>query len=169
MKSANKNKYSRCTAIDSRSSNCYEQVSVYMNKLLKECLEGVEGVSTDTIHLSDLGFVIFVLAHHQLLVQGTYFRQISLQLSFEAFCFVLGAGDECFLVTNELFSRPDLLFKISQFLFQGCKLGGADRGVSFGIQRRLFLVELLTFVCNIGLQWELGAAQINPLTSQLHP
>jgi hypothetical protein len=69
MKSANKKKiyiyiYSRCTAIDSRGSNFYEQVSVYVKKLLKECLEGVEGVSADTIHLSDLGFVIFVLAHH---------------------------------------------------------------------------------------------------------
>ena len=64
MKSANKKIYSRCTAIDSRGSNCYEQVPVYVKKLLKECLEGVEGVSADTIHLSDLGFVIFVLAHH---------------------------------------------------------------------------------------------------------
>src|SRR3954462_13155118 len=113
MKSANnKKKYSRCTAIDSRGSNCDEQVSVYMNKLLKECLEGVEGVSTNTIHLSDLGFVVFILAHHQLLVQGAYFRQISLQLRFEAFRFVLEAGNGCFFVTDELFSRPDLLFKI---------------------------------------------------------
>lgn len=52
------------TTINSGGSNCYEQVSGYMNKLLKECLEGMEGVSTDTIHLSDLGFVIFVLARH---------------------------------------------------------------------------------------------------------
>ena len=61
LKSANKKKR---TVIDSRGSNCYEQVSGYMNKLLKECLEGMEGVSTDTIHLGDLSFVIFVLARH---------------------------------------------------------------------------------------------------------
>ena len=60
-----KNKiYSRCTVIDSRGSNCYKQMPVYINELLKKCLEGVEGVSTDTIHLGDLGFVIFVLARH---------------------------------------------------------------------------------------------------------
>jgi hypothetical protein len=35
-----------------------------MNKLLKECLEGMKGVSTDTIHLGDLGFVIFICARH---------------------------------------------------------------------------------------------------------
>ena len=55
---------SRCTAIDSRGSNCYKQTSGYMNKLLKECLEGMEGVSTDTIHLGDFSFVVFVLALH---------------------------------------------------------------------------------------------------------
>ena len=66
MKSANNNKkiYSRCTVIDSRGSDCYKQVPVYINKLLKKCLEGVKGVSTDTVHLGDLGFVIFVLARH---------------------------------------------------------------------------------------------------------
>ena len=67
MKSANIKKiyiYSRRTVIDSRGSNCYKQMPVYINELLKKCLEGVEGVGTDTIHLGDLGFVIFVLARH---------------------------------------------------------------------------------------------------------
>jgi hypothetical protein len=40
------------------------KVLSYMNGLLKECLEGMEGVSTDTIHLGDFSFVVFVLARH---------------------------------------------------------------------------------------------------------
>ena len=65
MKSANKKKHTA----DAQPStlevqNCYKQMPVYINELLKKCLEGVEGVSTDTIHLGDLGFVVFVLARH---------------------------------------------------------------------------------------------------------
>ena len=96
---------SRCAAIDSRNSDCYKQVSEiqtvnrqvsgYMNELLEEDLECMKGVSTDTIHLGDLSFIIFVLAHHKLFVQGTYLGQIILQLGSEVFCFVLRAGDEC--------------------------------------------------------------------------
>src|SRR3954470_17320533 len=56
--------YSRCTVIDFRGPHTLQAGASLHIRATEECLEGVEGVSTDTIHLGDLGFVIFILARH---------------------------------------------------------------------------------------------------------
>ena len=120
--------------------------------LLKECLEGDKGVNTNAVHLGDLGFVICVLACHQLLIQGAYLGQASFQLSPNALCFFLRSGHEGFLVMDKLCDRPDPLFESLQLLVQSSKFGSADRSIGFGIQGGLLLIQPLTFLSNVGLQ-----------------
>ncbi|KAK1663973.1 hypothetical protein QYE76_052132 [Lolium multiflorum] len=93
--------------------------------------QGTECGSPNTVHLSDLSLIIFILARHQLLVQGADFGQIGLQFSFEAFCFFMGAGNESFLILDELFGYPNPFFKILQLLSQDLQFSGTDRSVTF--------------------------------------
>src|SRR3954470_16835900 len=84
----------------------------------------------DTVRSCDVGGIFFIRTHHQLLAQSTYLCQISLQLSFEAFCFLFRAGNKSLLLMDELFGGPDPLFKVLQFLSQGLKFSGSAAAIS---------------------------------------
>jgi hypothetical protein len=89
-------------------------MQVYLLKvsLLKELINGSNGLKTDTISFGNHCFIFLVHSWHHLPIQGSQLHKICLQLSGQGFSLPFGAGNKVFLFLDVLLGCPDPSFEV---------------------------------------------------------
>jgi hypothetical protein len=88
------------------------QVYLLEVSLLKELVDGSNGLKPDMVSFSNHCFVFLVHSWHHLPTQSAQLRKIYLQLSGQDFCFPFGAGNKVFFFLDALLGGPDLSLEI---------------------------------------------------------